>query len=367
MLIGLVIALTWSLSSNNTYSHVTRGEVVRNLQSWGLDSLHAITLNLLLTLFFLVIGLELAREIQSGRLANWSSLATPLFAALGGMACTAIPLLIVGRLTHSSLMVHGWGIPMATDIALTLGALTLLGPRVPASLRLFVLTLAVLDDVGSVIALEFVHPVTFEHWVLGTGALAISLLALRWWRKGYTGAVWIALAGAWIFCQRFGIEPVLAGVFIGMWARPGQSSALLEKRLTHLSSYFVLPLFTFVATGIVINSTLFRAGAGRVLLSILLIRLLGKALGIAVGVRLSESVGGVHSELLHGSVLVGVGFLCAIGFTVPLVFASAIAPSGTTLYNAITIGLLLASVLGAALGLLFLSRGLKQHLGQLGS
>jgi Na+:H+ antiporter, NhaA family len=366
MIAGLVLALAWSLSHHSSYRSVTRGEFASALQGWGLGSLHAVSLNALLTLFFLAIGLELAREFKAGRFATWSVIASPLLAALGGMVVTALSLLSVGALTHTPLLVHGWGIPMATDIALTLGSLSLLGARVPTPLRLFVLTLAVLDDVGSVIALAFTRPLQVHHWFLIGTALLIGAVALVLTRRGHTWAMWVALVGAWVVLQRLGVEPALAGVIVGVAIPVRPESIRLERALDHVNAYLVLPLFSFVATGIALHFSLWHARAGRIIFAMLLVRVLGKALGIFLGVRLSELVGGVRTPELHGTILIGVGFLCAIGFTVPLVFTSVLVSVGSTPYNAVTVGLLLASLVGGALGLAFLRFGLTPHQAQSG-
>jgi len=361
MIAGLAIALSWSLTDTPSYRHFTQGLLAPALRDWGVGTLHGLALNLLLTLFFLSIGLELAREFAAGRFASWPLIAPPLFAAFGGMIVTALSLFSIGSITHTPLLIHGWGIPMATDIALTLGSLSLLGSRVTSSLRLFVLTLAVLDDLGSVIALAFTHHLQLHHWLAALSALIIGGGALWLARRGRSWAMWVALAGTWVAFQRLGIEPALAGAIVGAASLSGHRVVRLELNLTHVNSYLVLPVFSFVATGIALHSSLFHSQSGRVMLSLLLVRVLGKALGISLGVRLSELVGGIHTSELHGAVLIGVGFLCAIGFTVPLVFTAAFVSVGSALYNSVTIGLLLASLLGGVLGLTFLATGLRRH------
>ncbi len=367
MLLGLVLALSWSLVSYHSYSQLTRGGVFPGLLSWGLNSLHGINQNLLLTIFFFGIGLELSLEVRSGKLTCWNTLASPLLGAAGGMLFTALPLVLVGLATHNSLLVHGWGIPMATDIALTLGALSLLGSRVPSSIRLFVLTLAILDDVGSVVALAFVKPLAYQHWLVALLAATVSIVSVKLWQNGVKVAPWFGLAGAWIAFQRLGIEPALAGAVIGVLAPASHAPVQLERKMSILSSYVVLPLFTFVATGISWRTDLLHANEGKVLLTIVLVRLLGKSLGIAIGVKVSEFVSGVHVPELHGWVLIGVGFLCAVGFTVPLVFTSAVVAIASPAYNTITASLLIASIVGGVVGLLFLRWGLTRRPAQLGS
>jgi Na+:H+ antiporter, NhaA family len=367
MLIGLTIALAWSISGHRSYVTITQGNFTKHLSSWGLNSLHGVTLNLLLTFFFLAIGIELARESQSGTLKSWPTIASPLFGALGGMVFTAIPLLVVGLVTNTHFLIHGWGIPMATDIALTLGTLSLLGSRVPASLRLFVLTLAVLDDIGSIVALGFVHPLRLSQWLVALVAVIFAIGAVLLWRKGNQIAMWLALISTWIAFQRLGVEPALAGAVIGVLAVNSRTTVHLERRLSVLSSYTILPLFALVATGITLNSQVLTRKSLLVLLTISLVRLIGKALGISVGVRLSAAFGASRPAELRGLALTGTGLLCAIGFTVPLVFTSAVTKIGSANYNAVTVGLLAASIVGGAAGLLLVQRGLKRHLNQRGN
>lgn len=361
MLIGLTVALAWSISSHRSYTLFTSGNFSRSWQSWGLNNVHGLALNLLLTFFFLAIGIELARELQSGVLRSWSTIATPLFGAIGGMAFTAVPLLLVGSLTRTQFLIHGWGIPMATDIALTLGTLSLLGTRVPSSLRLFVLTLAVLDDIGSVIALGFVRPLQLTHWLIALVSIIVAVGAVALWRKGHPSALWLALGATWIAFQRLGIEPALAGAVIGVFAVNSRSTFQLERRLSILSSYVILPLFALVATGITLSSQVLTHQSLRVLLAVALVRLIGKALGISAGVRLSMVFGASRPHELRGLTLTGTGLLCAIGFTVPLVFASAVTKTGGANYNAVTMGLLGASLIGGVAGLFFVRLGLKRH------
>ena len=158
-----------------------------------------------------------------------------------------------------------------------------------------------------------------------------------------------------------GIEPALAGAVIGVFAVNSRSTFQLERRLSILSSYVILPLFALVATGITLSSQVLTHQSLRVLLAVALVRLIGKVLGISAGVRLSMVFGASRPHELRGLTLAGTGLLCAIGFTVPLVFASAVTKTCGANYNAVTMGLLGASLIGGVAGLFFVRLGLKRH------
>lgn len=354
MIAGVCVALAWSLLQPGTYTRFTQATRFSSLNELGIGSIHLLVVNGALTFFFLLVGLELAREFRSGGLKHWNQLSNPLLAAVGGMLFTAVPMATFGLISHQAILTKSWGVPMATDIALTLAALSLLGTRVPREVRLFVLALAILDDVGSVIALAFVHPLQFSHWLVAAACLALGAFSTWLWRRGRKVALWPSLLLVWLALQRMGVDPALAGVVVGVFDVGGAQGLKRERTLASVNAYFILPFFALVATGVELNRSIFSGQAGSLLFALFFVRLFGKGVGIFIGVRTARLLGAKPIASLSPRALFGVGLLCSVGFTVPLVFASAVAQASSLAYNAITIALLGASLVGASLGLALL-------------
>ena len=196
LIAGALAALIWSLADPSGYERVINvGWSNRLMSDVGLSSPHDIAASVLMTIFFFGIGLELARELRRGALAHLRHAAPPVLAAIGGMTVTAGFAVFAGYLTHLPALRHGWGIPMATDVAFTLGVVALVGARVPATLRLFLLALAVADDALSVVVLSVDG--TTNVRVIGIAAsgvvAAVAWLAMR--RRATTGVRIAVLIG----------------------------------------------------------------------------------------------------------------------------------------------------------------------------
>jgi NhaA family Na+:H+ antiporter len=257
-------------------------------------------------------------------------------------------------LEHHSDTAAGWGIPMATDVAFTLGAIALLGARLPRPLRVFVLALAVADDVASVVVLAVVASHHLAWGWLAGAALALLAVGLmrglvrhQWWPYLVMGLV------VWYCLARSGVEPTLGGAFVGMlipMAKGAGAGRRLEGPVHALSSYVVLPLFVLANAGVVITGAVWHStDATSVLTAIVGARILGKMLGISLAVALVVRLGVCslpeHTSWRH---LVGVSLLCGMGITVPLLFAHAVFGTDPLLYAGAQIGLLIGT-LGAAL------------------
>src|SRR5665213_3444390 len=177
----------------------------------------------LMAVFFLVVGLEIGRERRHGDLADARTAVVPVAGALGGMAGAG---LVYTAVTHGGPGASGWGIPMATDIAFALGALALLGRRVPSGLRLFLLTLAVADDIGSVVVLAVFYSSKLDVRALAAAVVVVAVLVVV--RRRWTGAAWPYLAGGvvlWVLMAAAGVEPALAGVVVGLLIPSAASAA----------------------------------------------------------------------------------------------------------------------------------------------
>ncbi len=344
----------------------------------------------LMALFFLVVGLEIKRELVEGELRSWRQAALPVIAAAGGML---VPAATYAALNARGPGAAGWGVPMATDIAFALGVLALLGARVPPVLKLFLLALAIVDDLGSILVVTLFYSDRLRPVALAVAAgLVLVVLGLRRARIAWSVPYVAAGVGLWLAMHAAGVNAALAGVAMGLLApaRPytapetlhHQSHALVQdpgpaslrdmlreargtvstvERLQHdlhpLTAFLVVPVFALANAGVTLQAAgLGRAGAGAVLTGVVAGRVVGKPVGIllalwlAVRLRLSAPLPGV--TMRH---LVGVATVAGIGFTVPLFVADLAFPGG--LFEAeVKVGLLAASLVSGVAGILVLRR-----------
>ena len=291
---------------------------------------------LLMSIFFFVVGLEIKRELTSGHLASLKKAMLPFVAALGGMAFPAlIYLAIAGGVAPA-----GWGVPVATDIALAVGLLTMLGPTVAASLRSFLLALAVIDDIGAILVIAFVYSTGIKFSWLVAGLLSILCVAVLK-RTGVTSVIVYSLFAftLWFSLYKTGVHPTLAGVILGLMtpniphkgtkmedAEDGSVSVIewLEHRFHPVSTFLVVPIFAFANTGVVITSEMIK-GASESLIAwgIFAGLVVGKPLGVlfaslvAKRVKVADLPNGVNN-----SSLLATGSAAGIGFTVAIFIAN---------------------------------------------
>jgi Na+:H+ antiporter, NhaA family len=321
-----------------------RFAIQADLRHWVSDGL--------MTLFFLVVGLEIKRELVAGELRTWRRAALPVVAAAGGMA---VPALIYAAANAGRPGAPGWGVPMATDIAFALGVLALLGSRVPAALKVFLLTLAVVDDLGSiaVVALFYSRGVDLGALAVAAGLLVLVAVLVRarvWWLPLHVGLG----AALWLTLWHSGVSPALAGVAMGLL-----TPVPLAERLAHdlhpVSAFLVVPLFALANAGVSLEGGgLAAPGAGAVLGGVLAGRVLGKLAGIGAAAWLAVRLGlAVRPHATSWSQLAGVATVAGIGFTVPLFVADLAFPDGQ-FQAPVKLGLLLASVVAGAAGALVL-------------
>lgn len=311
----------------------------------------------LMTLFFFVMGFEIKREFISGELTSRKRAALPIIAAIGGMV---VPALIYAAINFHSLHLHGWGIPMATDIAFAIGALSLVR-GVPQNLRIFLLALAIADDIGAVLvmALFYSRPVD-AVFVFATVLLAIASYIIlrtrvhRWFFVPLAAAIWWSL-------DRSGIEPTLAGVILGGIAPVAKRSKNLQTEslvtLIHpWVTFAILPLFALCNAGIHI----FHAGGTRALVpavfwGIVLGLFIGKPLGIMTASGIASGIGiASPPQNLRWRQFCGVACLGGIGYTMAL-FVNNLAFSEPHLQLSAKYGIVCGSLLSAVLGLVLIS------------
>jgi len=316
----------------------------------------------LMTIFFLLIGLELEREVYAGELSNLKNALLPIFAAVGGMLVPAGLYLFLNYGTDTQ---SGAGIPMATDIAFALGILSLLGNRVPVSLKVFLTALAVIDDLGAIliIALFYSKGLVWSNLFIALGIFAF-LLVLN--RLKVRNLIPYLVCGVimWYFMLNSGVHATITGVLLAFAIPFGNgdeksTSFILQHFLHKPVAFVILPLFALANTAIVLNSDWHYALSHHYTLGIALGLIVGKPLGImllsylAVKLKISR----LPDDLNWKSVL-GVSFLGGIGFTMSIFITLLAFSDGEHIDNA-KIMILVSSLMAAVIGLLYLKAVLK--------
>ncbi len=326
-----------------------------SVQHWINDALMA--------LFFLLVGLEIKREFLDGELADAKARRLPVIAAVSGMAVPALVYLAIAG--GDPALVRGWAIPSATDIAFALGVLALLGSRAPISLKLFLTTVAIVDDLGAVLVIALAYTDTLDWRALALAG-ALMLMLVRMNRRRVTSLPLYLFMGAllWIAVYRSGVHATVAGVLLALAiplrTSPGRpddpASPLhrLEHALQPWVAYLIVPLFGFANAGV----SLAGIGLGQLLapvpLGVAAGLFLGKQIGVFGAVRGAVALG-IASRPAGASwtQVYGVALLCGIGFTMSL-FIGALAFSDPLLVDEVKIGVLGGSLLSAVVGMLVL-------------
>lgn len=325
-----------------------------SLEYWINDGLMAI--------FFLLIGLELEREVYKGELSNFKNALLPIVAALGGML---VPAFIHYLLNAGTPTQGGAGIPMATDIAFAIGILSLLGNKVPPALKIFLTALAVIDDLGAIftIAIFYTSQMDWMNLLLAmlifVGLLIMNRLKLR-------NVFFYLVPGflMWYFMSKSGVHPTISGVLLAFAIPFGNgdeksTSYLLQHALHKPVAFFILPLFAMANTAIVINSDSVSQLGSANSLGIILGLVLGKTIGISMFTFISTKIGITRlSEGINFKQIIGAGFLGGIGFTMS-VFITLLAFSDLNIINVSKLSILIASLTSALFGLILLRFTLK--------
>jgi len=319
---------------------------------------------LLMSIFFFVVGLEIKRELTSGHLASIKKAMLPFVAALGGMAVPAlIYLSIAGGVAPG-----GWGVPVATDIALAVGLLTMIGPSVAASLRSFLLALAVIDDIGAILIIAFVYSTGIQFSWLAAGLICIALIAaLKKVGVESTLAYSLFAFTLWFTFYKTGIHPTLAGVILGLMtpnierrktkiedAEDGSVSVIewLEHKFHPASTFVVVPLFAFANTGVVITvDSIQGASQSAVAWGIFFGLVVGKPFGVLLAsfaakrAKIAELPDGVNAPSLLAT-----GSAAGIGFTVAIFIAN-LAFTDPQLQDIAVLAVIVASVVSALISI----------------
>ena len=340
----------------------------------------------LMTLFFFVVGLEIKRELAEGELNDVRKAALPACAALGGMVVPAVLFAVINRSGPGR---SGWGIPMATDIAMALGVLTLLGSRVNPSLKLFLLALAIVDDIGAILVIAVFYSSGIDGTALAIAALLVAaVIGARVVGVHHIGVYVVLGIALWLAVHQAGIHATIAGVVLGLLAptqpivvaelvddavladistfetaaetaRLARQSVSVVEWLEHLldpwTSYLIVPLFTLANAGISIDvSSLRRASTSAVTVGVVVGLVVGKAIGVSVASWIAVRIGiAALPDGVTWSTLVGVAALAGVGFTVSL-FVAGLAFDDAALEAEAKLGIVVASLVAAAVGTILL-------------
>jgi Na+:H+ antiporter, NhaA family len=363
----LVLAAATALVVTNvgyaeTYHHFLELPVSVHIGSIGLDKhlIHWIN-DGLMAIFFFLVGLEIKREVLDGNLSSREQIILPAMAALGGMVVPA--LIYVFFNWGQSETIGGWAIPAATDIAFALGALALIGSRVPASLKIFLLTLATLDDLGAIIIIAVFYTSDLSLTGLALAGVAlIGLIALNRMKVDWTAPyIFLGLA-MWVFVLQSGVHATLAGVAVALTVPLKRNDGsdfihALEEALHPYVKFLILPLFAFANAGISLDGFSLATLSSPLPLGIAAGLVLGKPLGILLAAICSVSLGLAklpeRATWLH---MAGVGCLAGIGFTMSL-FIGTLAFTTPGQIDAVRVGVIAGSLLSTALGLTILFPG----------
>lgn len=324
-----------------------------SVEHWVNDALMAI--------FFLLVGLEIKREMQIGELAKWSQRALPGFAALGGMIVPALIYAWINR--NSSETLAGWAIPAATDIAFALGVLSLLGNRVPISLKIFLSALAILDDLGAVAIIAVFYTGGLDVTMLAASAGVIAVLLIMN-KAGVTRLLpYLALGVVlWVLVLKSGVHATLAGVALAFCiplnkdaAEADSPSLRLEQKLSPWVAFLIMPVFGFANAGVSLAGVSLSTLLDPVPLGVAAGLLLGKQLGVftfaLVAIKTGLAQMPSHSSWRQ---VYGVALLCGIGFTMSLFIGNLAFPGAQLLIDEVKVGVLAGSTLAALAGILVL-------------
>lgn len=401
LFLAALVALVWANSPwHGSYEQLWATSLGVRLGGWSIDlDLRHWVNDGLMALFFLVAGMEIKRELLIGELRDRRSAALPVAAAIGGMVVPALLYLLLTAGTGGS---HGWGVPMATDIAFALGVLTLAARHAPANLKPFLLTLAIVDDIGAIVVIALFYSGGVA-WTWLAAAVAVVLLIVGLRRINVQAMVLYLGLGVvlWLFTYESGLHPTIAGVALGLltpavpfqrpravsaeavrtadetrddpdppdadapqWLRLARLAreavsplARVEHVLLPWTSFVIVPLFALANAGVSLTAgAIGDALSSRVTMGVVLGLVIGKVVGISAASWVAVRLGiGRLPTGVRWAHLVGMAALAGIGFTVSL-FITELAFEEPSLQAEAKVGILVASVLAGGLGYLLLRR-----------
>ncbi len=318
-----------------------------------LDSWHRWINDAAMAVFFFTVGLEIKREVLDGDLATPAKRRLPVLAALAGMALPALCYLLAGG--SAPQLVRGWAIPAATDIAFALGVIGLVGKGLPRSVRLFLLSVAIIDDLGAVVIIALVYTAGLEPgWLLAAALVLAGLAALNFLRVERLWAYGLGAVVLWYCILHSGVHATVAGVAAALTVplrldQHGDSPLLrIEHALVPWSGFVVVPLFGFANAGVGFAAGSFGAPLP---LAILLGLVIGKPLGVFGAIALADRLRfAARPAGASWTQLWGMALLCGIGFTMSLFIAELAFPAQPALIDQARLGVFAGSVISALLG-----------------
>lgn len=315
----------------------------------------------LMAVFFLLVGLEIKREMLDGQLSTWPRRVLPGIAAAGGMVVPALVYVLVNR--DNSAALSGWAIPTATDIAFALGVLSLLGSRVPASLKVFLTALAIIDDLGAVIIIAIFYTSGLSLAYLGAAFAVIAALVVLNRMRVMTLVPYLVLGAIlWVLVLKSGVHATLAGVALALTIPLERSAGIghdldhsplhrLEHGLHRIVPFFVIPIFGFANAGVSLAGLSFGALIEPLTLGVAAGLVVGKLVGVfgssVLAIRLGLADLPAHAGWSH---MIGISLLCGIGFTMSLFIGLLAFASDVALQDAVKVGILAGSFIAAILG-----------------
>ncbi|TPN16492.1 Na+/H+ antiporter NhaA [Mesorhizobium sp. B2-3-3] len=315
----------------------------------------------LMAVFFLLVGLEIKREMLDGQLSTWPRRVLPGIAAAGGMVVPALVYVAINRNNGPAL--SGWAIPTATDIAFALGVLSLLGSRVPASLKVFLTALAIIDDLGAVIIIAIFYTSGLSLAYLGAAFAVIAGLVMLNRMRVMTLAPYLVLGAIlWVLVLKSGVHATLAGVALALTIPLERAAGIghdlehsplhrLEHGLHRIVAFIVVPIFGFANAGVSLAGLSLGALIEPLTLGVAAGLVVGKLIGVfgssALAIRLGLADLPAHAGWTH---MLGVSLLCGIGFTMSLFIGLLAFAGDVALQDAVKVGILAGSFIAAILG-----------------
>ena len=362
LLIGATVALVISNSDlNGYYFAILKTHILIGTQNFGLNlSIQHWINDVLMCVFFFIVTLEIKREFVHGELSRPSQASLPIIAAIGGMAVPAIIYVIINFETGDTL--RGWAIPSATDIAFSIGVLSLLGKRVPVSLKVFLMALAIIDDLGAIIIIAFFYSTELQYMylILMLGCFLALLIVNKFGVKKFMPYLLIGIF-LWYFTHKSGIHSTISGVLLALTIphRVHEKDFSLLLKLEHFLSPYVafgiMPLFALANAGVSLKGISFNTLLEPVPLGILCGLFFGKQIGVflfsIVSIKLKIAQMPNNSNWLN---LYGVGVLTGIGFTMSLFVGNLAFLENSQYVDGVKIGVLSGSLLSTIVGYLLL-------------
>ena len=358
LIIAAIVALMMANSPlQGAYQQFLDVPVSIKISTFGLDKPLILWINdFLMAIFFLVVGLEVKRELLEGSLAGRDKAIFPAVAALGGMIAPALIYLLFNG--ADEVTKQGWAIPAATDIAFALGVMALLGKRVPTELKVFLLALAIIDDLGVIVIIAFFYTSSVSVVALGLAALCIALLCVMNWRRVENTAAYLVIGLIlWVCILKSGVHATLAGVIVGfLIPLRGTNGTKPSEELEHVLHpwvvYLILPIFAFANSGVSLNGITLDGLMSPLPLGVAAGLLLGKPIGIFLFSWISIKLGFAKlPESINLKQVFAVSVLCGIGFTMSI-FITGLAFDGLDeVYSTYSrLGILIGSTVAAFLG-----------------